>query len=69
MAPRLTLSIDVEDSATFRTRLANLIIDQGTHIRIYPFNLTNLLYRASMLSVFTKGEDDADTQSQDLKPV
>ena len=34
MAPRLTLSIDVEDSATFRTRLANLIIDQGTHIYI-----------------------------------
>ncbi len=34
MAQRLTLSIDVEDSATFRTRLASLMIDQGTHIYI-----------------------------------
>ncbi len=42
---------------------------KDSNYRIYPFNLTNLLYRASMLSVFTKGEDDADTQSQDLKPV
>ena len=38
-------------------------------LRNYPFNMTNLLYRDSMLTLFSEGEDDAKTQSRNPELV